>query len=192
MSDNKHLLGYCPLCGHGRLIAHCKGWMCNNTSCSYILYEKNKGTTLNEEDANKLIAGQTTGYKQFTKVNGQIFYGKLKLDMNGNLIIIPSDSKFTNLKCPICKGRIRETTKCFICENSISSVCPFIIWKKWHGHIFTLNDIHLLSINRQTIEYSDFKNNLGQTYSAKIKLDIEGKPFLNKTKQETSKDTQQE
>ena len=179
-------IGICPLCGHGKMIAYPRGkaypkeWHCD--SCKYTLYAKHFGTILNEADVRNLINGWITAYKTLKNLKGRIYHARLKLDVNdGNPYIVSKSSQFTQLRCPICNGMIKENRNCFFCENlrgNKTCKCQFIVWKSWHGHQFTLEDVNALLTERTTPVYSDFTNKTGERYSASIVINKDNKPVL--------------
>lgn len=172
------ILGTCPICGHGKLHSCTKGWQCDNKECTYTLFSLYCNAVITEKDARKLINGWVTGFKDFENKKNRKYRAKLKLEIDGKLTLIPSQSQGTDLRCPDCQGKIRETDKCFICENSASESCQFLVWRNWHKHRFTVEDIAALIRNGKTATYSDFRDKLGKPYAAYVLINEVGKPVL--------------
>lgn len=185
LHTNQSPINTCPICGHGKLYACTKGWKCDNTKCNYILHSKKFGTTLNEEDARRLTSGWATACKELINLKGRKYYARLKMNTSGQLSLTPTRSQSVSQKCPACQGTIRENNKCYYCEHTGTDICNFIVWKKWHGHQLTHQELHLLVTNRSTPLYTDFKDKLGKRYAARIILDDQNKPVLHKSDKST-------
>lgn len=169
-------LAMCPICGHGKLLVREKGWGCNQ--CGYIIYRRQLTVMLDEKDVSRLVNGRLTESKVFKNLRGKRYHARLKLDTDGKVLLISSSVRYTNCICPECKGRIRETKYCYICENSILKQCNFRVWKIWHGHLFTPEDVEALITNGQTDIYRDFRDVSGNTYEARLILNEALKPIL--------------
>lgn len=179
-SNQTTILGTCPICGHGKLHTCQKGWSCDNTKCSFILNSLYCGASITEKNAYKLINGWVTGFIDFENPKKRKYRARLKLDADGKLSHISSQSHSTELRCPNCRGKIRETDKCFVCEHSGSKTCNFIVWRDWHKHRFTLRDMADLSRDGKTAVFSDFQDKLGKSYMAFLVINEAGKPVLKR------------
>lgn len=171
----------CPVCGHGKLHPHSKGWKCNNTTCKYILFAKSHGTTLTEEDARRLTNGWVTACKECTNAKGRKYAARFKLSADGQLFLAPARSQSVSLQCPSCGGSIRENSKCYYCEQVGTHNCSFIVWKEWHSHQFSRSDLTSLLTNRATPVFTDFKDKQGKIVVARIILDEHNKPIFRKS-----------
>jgi DNA topoisomerase III len=84
---------------------------------------------------------------------------------------IPGDFGVLTAKCPRCGGEIRETYKKFQCGG-----CDYSLWKIVAGRQFEPSEIDTL-INEGTIgPLTGFRNKMGRTFSAAIKLNDNKEP----------------
>jgi len=84
---------------------------------------------------------------------------------------IPGDFGVLTAKCPRCGGDIRETYKKFQCGG-----CDYSLWKIVAGRQFEPTEIDTL-INEGTIgPLTGFRNKMGRTFSAAIKLNDNKEP----------------
>jgi DNA topoisomerase-3 len=78
---------------------------------------------------------------------------------------IPGDFGLLAAPCPRCGGLIRETYKKFICSD-----CDFSLWKIVAGRQFEPAEIETLVTERKIGPLTGFRNKMGRSFSAAIRL----------------------
>jgi hypothetical protein len=73
--------------------------------------------------------------------------------------------------CPRCGGQIRETYKKFQCGN-----CDYALWKIVAGRQFEPAEIDTLLTEGQIGPLTGFRNKMGRTFAAAIKLNDKMEP----------------
>ena len=84
---------------------------------------------------------------------------------------IPGDFGVLTAPCPRCGGQIRETYKKFQCGG-----CDYSLWKIVAGRQFEPAEIDTLLTSGQIGPLTGFRNKMGRTFSAAIKLNDEFMP----------------
>jgi len=84
---------------------------------------------------------------------------------------IPGDFGVLTAKCPRCGGEIRETYKKFQCGG-----CDYSLWKIVAGRQFEPAEIDTLINEGQIGPLTGFRNKMGRTFAAAIKLNDEKMP----------------
>lgn len=84
---------------------------------------------------------------------------------------IPGDFGILTAKCPRCGGEIRETYKKFQCGG-----CDYSLWKIVAGRQFEPEEIDALINDKQIGPLTGFRNKMGRTFSAAIKLNDKMEP----------------
>ncbi len=84
---------------------------------------------------------------------------------------IPGDFGVLTAKCPRCGGEIRETYKKFQCGG-----CDYSLWKIVAGRQFEPEEIDTLINEGQIGPLTGFRNKMGRTFSAAIKLNDNKEP----------------
>lgn len=84
---------------------------------------------------------------------------------------IPGDFGVLTAKCPRCGGEIRETYKKFQCGG-----CDYSLWKIVAGRQFEPEEIDTLINEKQIGPLTGFRNKMGRTFSAAIKLNDKMEP----------------
>ncbi|RIX48346.1 MAG: DNA topoisomerase III [Rhodocyclales bacterium GT-UBC] len=84
---------------------------------------------------------------------------------------IPGDFGVLTAKCPRCGGEIRETYKKFQCGS-----CDYSLWKIVAGRQFEPEEIDILINEGQIGPLTGFRNKMGRTFSAAIKLNDNKEP----------------
>jgi DNA topoisomerase-3 len=84
---------------------------------------------------------------------------------------IPGDFGVLTAKCPRCGGEIRETYKKFQCGG-----CDYSLWKIVAGRQFEPEEIDTLINEKQIGPLVGFRNKMGRTFSAAIKLNDKMEP----------------
>ena len=78
---------------------------------------------------------------------------------------IPGDFGLLNAHCPKCGGLIRETYKKFQCSD-----CDYALWKIVAGRQFEPAEIDTLLTEKQIGPLTGFRNKMGRSFTATIKL----------------------
>ncbi|PKO71590.1 MAG: DNA topoisomerase III, partial [Betaproteobacteria bacterium HGW-Betaproteobacteria-14] len=84
---------------------------------------------------------------------------------------IPGDFGVLTAKCPRCGGEIRETYKKFQCGG-----CDYSLWKIVAGRQFEPAEIDTLINEGQIGPLTGFRNKMGRTFAAAIKLNDNKEP----------------
>jgi DNA topoisomerase-3 len=84
---------------------------------------------------------------------------------------IPGDFGVLTAKCPRCGGEIRETYKKFQCGG-----CDYSLWKIVAGRQFEPAEIDTLINEKQIGPLTGFRNKMGRTFAAAIKLNDKMEP----------------
>jgi DNA topoisomerase-3 len=84
---------------------------------------------------------------------------------------IPGDFGVLTAACPKCGGQIRETYKKFQCGG-----CDYALWKIVAGRQFEPAEVDALINDKQIGPLTGFRNKMGRTFSAAIKLDENNEP----------------
>ncbi len=84
---------------------------------------------------------------------------------------IPGDFGVLAAPCPKCGGQIRETYKKFQCGG-----CDYALWKIVAGRQYEPAEIEQLLTERQVGPLTGFRNKMGRSFSAAIKLNDELQP----------------
>ncbi|MCK6389421.1 MAG: DNA topoisomerase III [Azonexus sp.] len=84
---------------------------------------------------------------------------------------IPGDFGVLHAPCPKCGGQIRETYKKFQCGG-----CEYALWKIVAGRQYEPAEIEQLLTDGQVGPLTGFRNKMGRSFAAAIKLNAEGLP----------------
>ncbi len=84
---------------------------------------------------------------------------------------IPGDFGVLTAPCPRCGGQIRENYKKFQCEG-----CDYSLWKIVAGRQFEPAEIDALITDKQIGPLTGFRNKMGRTFAAAIKLNDKMEP----------------
>ncbi len=84
---------------------------------------------------------------------------------------IPGDFGVLTAPCPRCGGQIRETYKKFQCGS-----CDYALWKIVAGRQFEPAEIDTLITDKQIGPLTGFRNKMGRSFAAAIKLNDEFMP----------------
>jgi len=84
---------------------------------------------------------------------------------------IPGDFGVLTAPCPNCAGTIRETYKKFQCGG-----CDYALWKIVAGRQFEPAEVDTLITERQIGPLTGFRNKMGRTFAASIKLNDKNEP----------------
>ena len=84
---------------------------------------------------------------------------------------IPGDFGVLIAPCPKCGGQIRETYKKFQCGG-----CDYALWKIVAGRQYEPAEIETLLTERQVGPLTGFRNKMGRTFAAAIRLNDELQP----------------
>ncbi len=84
---------------------------------------------------------------------------------------IPGDFGVLQAPCPKCGGQIRETYKKFQCGG-----CDYALWKIVAGRQYEPAEIETLLTERQVGPLTGFRNKMGRSFAASIRLNDELQP----------------
>lgn len=84
---------------------------------------------------------------------------------------VPGDFATLQTPCPKCGGQIRENYKKFQCQS-----CDYSLWKIVAGRQFELHEIETLLATGKVGPLLGFRNKMGRTFNAEIKLNDDKLP----------------
>lgn len=185
-SGSTEVLGTCPKCGkivkEGKDYYLCSGY---KTDCDFIIGKKVVGANLTKTDMKKLLNGQTTGEKTFTKKDGsetKTWKAKLVIDSNTKRVVFANSSNTGSSSskaepkdlgvCPKCKKPLKSSDKYFMCSE-YKNPCDFLLSKTFMGAKITDADFKKL-LKGETIK-KKFTWKSGKQSEAGLKL-VNGKP----------------
>lgn len=160
----------CPVCG-GNIIKGRYNYECENTECSFKFSKIFFGVDISEELMTSLCNGGISDTYTFRKTDKE-WNAKLKYKTEEKRIGFVFDDNIVGT-CPVCKGKIKETQKYFLCEN-YKKTCNTIIAKDVGGNIITKEDAIKL-LNGEILPEMTFMWHSGKTGKGKLKLSNEGK-----------------
>lgn len=152
-SSGTEVLGTCPKCGkivkEGKDYYLCSGY---KNDCDFIVGKKLVGANITKTDMKKLLSGQVTGEKTFTKKDGsetKTWKSKLVIDNNTKRLVFANSSNTGSSSakdlgvCPKCKKPIKASDKFFMCSD-YKNPCDFIVGKTIMGAKITDADFKKL------------------------------------------------
>ncbi|MDR1364778.1 MAG: topoisomerase C-terminal repeat-containing protein [Oscillospiraceae bacterium] len=190
MKTNDNNLGICPVCGKGQIIEGTNKYNCirvagiENKSitvadiCTFSFFKSYFDHELTSAEVRKLIeTGKTDEITDLKRKDGTKFSAKLELDKENKVIkpVFPEKSiEYLNEKCPCCGGKVRITSKYFICENAIGEekTCSFLIQKIIAKKELTKNIVEILIKKRKTDFIGGFKNSKDEDFETRLVLEI--------------------
>jgi DNA topoisomerase-3 len=177
--DNTQL-GNCPLCGHpiieGRQGYGCSQW---STGCQFVLWKQSDGLIVTRDMACQLLQTGRTIASYPVVLNDTRFNAQLTLNNQGDLGYHALQNKpALTIKdalgdCPLCQGKIIETSKAYSCSEWRSG-CKAVIWKTIAHKKITLTMAKKLLKTGETGLLKGFKSTKGTDFEANLKL-VDGK-----------------
>ena len=82
------------------------------------------------------------------------------------------------MKCPKCRGELRQTQKALGCSNYYMTGCDFAIWNTIAGHVLTDKEKEDLVLRGETELIDDLIGRKGGRLSAYISLDEQKKTMF--------------
>ena len=165
-SDKFPVVGYCPKCGasvhEGKNSYFCANY---KKTCDFALSNKILNTKIPAAEVKKVLSGKNSKEFEFKKADGKTFTAALALDQNNNVGFAfnngtsnTSQAKTssapaknsTDLSCPICGKKIKDTGKFYLCE-AYKEPCSFLIPHEFNGATITLDDVKKL-LNGETLK----------------------------------------
>ncbi|HLO64749.1 MAG TPA: DNA topoisomerase, partial [Azonexus sp.] len=96
---------------------------------------------------------------------------------------IPGDFGVLTAPCPKCGGQIRETYKKFQCGS-----CDYALWKIVAGRQYEPAEIETLLTEKQVGPLTGFRNKMGRSFAAAIKLNDDLQPEFDFGQDKTGED----
>jgi DNA topoisomerase-3 len=173
-------LGECPLCQQA-IIEGRQGYGCSQwkAGCKFVLWKQVYGLTLTRDMACQLLQNGRTLNAYAIKIDDTVFNAQLTLNATGeigfnklqNQLLVNISESLAD--CPLCNGKIIETSKAFSCSEWRNG-CKAVIWKTIAHKNITATLAKKLLKKGETGVLKGFKSTKGTEFEANLKL-IEGK-----------------
>lgn len=176
MEEEKKIICKCPKCASdiikGRFNYECENL--NSESCDFKFSKNFFGVEITEDIIKSICEGETTETFTFKKPDKE-WAAKLKYDDSEGRVVFIFDKPKAEIigTCPVCNGNVKETKDYYLCEHYKES-CSLIIGKNMNGHSISKEDA-LKLLNGETLPEATFTWRNGNTGTAKLKLNDEGK-----------------
>ena len=181
MEEHREVLGSCPKCETGLVVATPKAYSCNRwqAGCEFKIWKLIASKAISKTQAKNLVRkGSSDLIKGFKSKSGNKFDTVLKLNEQFQ-VVFSFPEKETSQKeppivlgpCPSCgDGQVIEGKKGFGCDQWRKG-CKFVIWKEIARKIITREIAEELLINGQTGLLDGFTNKENAPFSACLVLD---------------------
>ncbi|MGZ8096145.1 MAG: DNA topoisomerase 3 [Methylosarcina sp.] len=172
-------LGDCPLCGHavieGRQGYGCSQW---KNGCRFVLWKQVLGVAITPVMARQLLQTFQTHSTYPVHIDNEVLIAQLTLNQQGQIGYIQHRSNGPALTaaladCPLCNGKIVETSKGYSCSEWRSG-CKTVIWKTIAHKKITPAMAKKLLTQGETGVLTGFKSSKGKEFRVNLKL-IDGK-----------------
>jgi len=173
-------LGDCPICQQpiieGRQGYGCSHW---KEGCKFVLWKQVYGVTITREMACQLLQNGRTLNAYAIKIGDEVFAAQLTLNASGEIGYSKQQNQRalnaseTIAGCPLCNGKIIETSKAYSCSEWRNG-CKAVIWKTIAHKKITLSMAKKLLTNGETGVLKGFKSTKGTEFEVNLKL-VDGK-----------------
>jgi DNA topoisomerase-3 len=173
-------LGDCPLCQQpiieGRQGYGCSQW---KAGCKFVLWKQTYGLGITRDMACQLLQNGRTLNAYAIKINDDVFNAQLTLNPLGEMGYNKLQSQHAlNITdaladCPLCNGKIIETTKAYSCSEWRNG-CKAVIWKTIANKKITQAMAKKLLSKGETGVLKGFKSTKGTEFEVNLKL-VDGK-----------------
>lgn len=163
----------CPKCAK-RILVTTKGFACEDffadKACDFYMSKSVAGVTLSEKEAEVLLNGGETDYKDdFTSRTGNEFGARIGLSAD-----LQTEFHFSLTTCPKCKdGNISNNATAYGCSNyklREGARCDFTIWRSIQGRIISSQQVMDICTKGQTAKLK-FKTKSGEPFMAALVMD---------------------
>ncbi|MEI6147112.1 MAG: DNA topoisomerase 3 [Methylococcales bacterium] len=169
-------LGACPRCKQS-IIEGRQGYGCSQwkAGCQYVLWKQYYGVTISRDMACQLFQIGRTLKAYLLKIDNDSFNAQLILQPSGELIYNklqnqPEQKLASALAdCPICNGKIIETSKAYSCSEWRNG-CKAVIWKVIAQKVITEELALKLLTTGETGLLKGFKSTKDSEFDANLKL----------------------
>jgi len=179
-------LGDCPVCKQiiieGRQGYGCSHW---KEGCKFVLWKQAYGVTITREMVCQLLQLGHTLNAYAIKMNDEVFNAQLTMSALGEI----SYNKQQNQQaqnvteaisdCPLCNGKIIETTKAYSCSEWRNG-CKAVIWKTIAHKKITPAMAKKLLTKGETGVLKGFKSAKGADFEVNLKF-VDGKVKMDFT-----------
>ena len=169
-------LGACPRCKQliieGRQGYGCSQW---KAGCQYVLWKQYYGVTISRDMACQLFQIGRTLKAYLLKIDNDSFNAQLILQPSGELIYNKLQNQPVQklasalADCPICNGKIIETSKAYSCSEWRNG-CKAVIWKVIAQKVITEELALKLLTTGETGLLKGFKSTKDSEFDANLKL----------------------
>ncbi|MEI7995805.1 MAG: DNA topoisomerase, partial [Methylococcaceae bacterium] len=173
-------LGDCPLCQHpiieGRQGYGCSQW---KAGCKFVLWKQVYDVNITRDMACQLLQKGRTLNAYAIKINDDVFNAQLTLNPRGEIGYNKlQNQQAPNLTetladCPLCNGKIIETSKAYSCSEWRNG-CKAVIWKTIAHKKITPAIAKKLLNKGETGVLKGFKSTKGTEFEVNLKL-VNGK-----------------
>lgn len=186
IQDPAHLKNPCPKCG-GEIVENYRRFAC--THCDFSLPKHPGGRTFEVSEVEQLLANKEIGpLDGFISKMGRPFSAKLRISEDFKLEFdfgqeqqsekeqINADELDSVGTCPKCGGRVLDSAKGYVCENTLSKTCDFRLGKTILQQPISSVQAAKLLRDGKSDELSDFvSNRTKRKFSAILTLEKDGK-----------------
>lgn len=186
IQDPAHLKNPCPKCG-GEIVENYRRFAC--THCDFSLPKHPGGRTFEVSEVEQLLANKEIGpLDGFISKMGRPFSAKLRISEDFKLEFdfgqeqqsekeqINADELDSVGTCPKCGGRVLDSAKGYVCENTLSKTCDFRLGKTILQQPISSVQAAKLLRDGKSDELSDFvSNRTKRKFSAILTLGKDGK-----------------
>lgn len=167
----------CPCCG-ASIVEKTIGFVCSNQSednkCSFIVYHSYYSRLIDETIAMQIIEkGETDEELEFISQKGSPFRAKLKI-IDGKVVPLFKDTYLDEV-CPKCGGKMKITSKGYVCENHFQSdnPCPVFLASNLCQRPITTDEIKQI-IHGESPILDGFVKKDGKQFSAMLMVADDG------------------
>lgn len=169
MESARTVIGACPLCG-ADVIKTSKGWRCanftrENPSCGFIIPAVVCNRRLLDDEATRLLHGESLMLDGFCSNELKQFASVLSLDKTGQTQVNARVGT-----CPRCGGEIFVGLRGFNCSNyrSPDNPCKFTVWRYYGTHEVSLGEIKEILTTGITSRPVKMYNDVGDIYEKRL------------------------
>lgn len=186
IQDPAHLKNPCPKCG-GEIVENYRRFAC--THCDFSLPKHPGGRTFEVSEVEELLANREIGpLEGFISKMGRPFSAKLRISDDFKLEFDFGQEQQSEQEpidvnelesvgtCPKCGGRVLDSAKGYVCENTLSKTCDFRLGKTILQQPIEAQQAVKLLRDGKSDELSGFvSNRTKRKFSAMLTLGKDGK-----------------
>ena len=162
----------CPVCGK-QMQDLGWGYTCPDEECGFSMGKVVSGTTIPEEEMNKLFKEGVTKKMSFKNKEGKPFNASIKVNKETRKAEFVFSDEYSGYKCPICRKTLLVKGFGYACPDKEG--CGFILGNKIAGKIIPESQVEKILKKGESDFIKGFKSNAGNSFDAKLKVNKETK-----------------